>query len=133
MQIDFVGVKVGDVDNSVSLKSDKILEGRTSISMELELGERWIVAGEEYKINLSLSQPFALTGFQGSLAYDNSDISILDAQMEDQFSQGQIYINEKSGTLNYCWHTPTAREVEGAILSLNLCLLYTSPSPRDRG
>ncbi len=120
MQIDFVGVKVGDVDNSVSLKSDKILEGKRSNSMKLELDERWIDAGEAYKINLSLSQPSSLEGIQGSLAYDISDISISGAQMQNQFSDGQIYINGKSGTLNYCWHTPAATEVEGMVLSLEL-------------
>ncbi len=74
----FIGIKIGDVNNTVQLGlHQNALTERSQVS-QLKTKEQQLKAGQECTIKFNLDQEIPLTGFQ--TAFDLHDISIIDVK-----------------------------------------------------
>jgi hypothetical protein len=65
---DFVGVKIGDVNNSAVANATMPSEDRTSATAIFDMEDRNVVAGEEFNVTFKSAQP--LQGFQFTLLHN---------------------------------------------------------------
>ena len=192
MSIDFIGVKIGDVNNDAVTyqSSDEQLQSRSQRwPMILTIENKILIEGKTTLVNISAKNYENISGWQGTLEYDKDKISIIDiipqrlnvknqnfnlsnlgtvamsygdVQVRD-VGDGEILFQVKVKVLEnvttknlfslsseitrseayrgFSEEVPLLIEVDQAletnIISANpnpfICLLYTSPSPRDRG
>ncbi len=77
MVIDFVAVKVGDVNNSVVTNLDAISTGRaTNNTTAVEIETVSIAEGDIFKVPFDLGEE-SINGFQMEISYDNESVEIL--------------------------------------------------------
>ena len=121
MEVDFLGVKIGDVDNSVSLFTDSNkIEQRSKERIVLESDDIWLNEGEESEIKLTMPELVSLEGLQGVVDFAISDLLIVEAKLENQLSSGQVYIDQDKGKIAYCWHSTDAINIEGEVLTFKV-------------
>ena len=78
MQVDFIGMKVGDVNNSaVANSSAKGEDIDTDKALEFELTDFAMNAGELYELEFKAQNYTAIAGWQGTVEFDNSKIEVL--------------------------------------------------------
>ena len=81
---DFIGIKVGDVNGSV--KPNSILQGQarsTDGDMIIRVRDYAYEAGETFRVDISSSDLFNLTGYQFTLAYDERLLELIDIKAGD--------------------------------------------------
>jgi len=77
MQLDFVGVKIGDVNNSVVTSLGESIEIRSKASVTLHTSSDYISKGERGVIRFSSPNYNKVNGLQGTLEFDSEDFDLL--------------------------------------------------------
>ena len=70
MNVDFIGVKIGDVNNSVQLAGRPIVAGRSNQSYELICDDKKLIAGEETELLFRTNEAESIFGAQLELLFD---------------------------------------------------------------
>jgi len=117
MNVDFVGVKIGDVNNSVRANSSS-LNGTTSRSraMELVAAEMNLKAGNEYTVSFRSEDIANVEGYQFTLNFDASKVAFagynaVGLNLTDE-NFGFALLEE--GMVTTAWHTLDAVELTGS-------------------
>ena len=102
MQIDFIGVKIGDVDQSYTHFTNTELANRSE-KLELYTPDVKLEAGVEQSIILSSNEVIDISGLQFDLAINTEKAVILDmTPLATQLAQGQAYIREERAS--FVWY-----------------------------
>ena len=72
MHEDFMGVKIGDVNNSAIANATAAAEERTTGTALFDIEDRAVTAGETFEVNFKAAQ--ALKGFQFTMAFDGLEM-----------------------------------------------------------
>jgi subtilisin-like proprotein convertase family protein len=110
MDVDFVGVKVGDVDNDALPNSLVAGQGRDEGALTFAASEVSFAAGEEVSVAITAENFNAMTAYQFSLRYDNSVLDFTGVEAgalnvtNDNF--GTRFANR--GVLTSVWYSANA-------------------------
>jgi hypothetical protein len=79
MLVDFIGVKIGDVNGSAEANSGKSVSGDTVNNMRLsfDLDEQELLAGQLYELNLKANAYKDVMGWQGTLSFDPNLVRVI--------------------------------------------------------
>lgn len=106
MEIDFIGVKLGDVNSSVKL-ADRGTEvsARRSTEFSFELEEKQHLTGELADLSISISELSSIDGFQFSLNIDPSLAKLISVNSTlPEFDENNYHINRNTkGPTNISW------------------------------
>lgn len=112
MSSDFVAVKIGDVNGSVSNINNKTSENRSTKMIQLTTADKVFEEGEEVLIPVKINSDVDLLAMQINFAYD-TDMLVFNEVMSDVISiQPSYYSNKKDGrignvSLAYSNNAPT--------------------------
>ncbi len=105
MFIDFIGVKIGDTNDSVSNLSSST---SSSDKISLEVSKQNIDSGSETTIVFSSEDYDNIVGLQGTLEFDHTDLEILSISPLGLDATGELYGNladQKDGWISFSFHT----------------------------
>ena len=102
---DFTAVKIGDVTNDALATA----ESREQQVVELSIADKWLDKGDAFEMTVKAKSAHDIVGMQGTISLNNVDVELT----------GDRFAIDDSDYFNN--------------INTNTCLLYTSPSPRDRG
>ncbi|MBK7341030.1 MAG: HYR domain-containing protein [Saprospiraceae bacterium] len=92
-KVDFMSIKVGDVNQTARAHFGQNIETRTGAKLRLEVKEQEFKAGESYEIEVSSRGFESITGFQYTISFDASAIEIVSVE------SGSLTIEEKNFNL----------------------------------
>ncbi|MBX7164231.1 MAG: HYR domain-containing protein, partial [Saprospiraceae bacterium] len=112
-KVDFMSVKVGDVNQTARAHFGQNVESRTGAKLRLEMKEQEIKAGESYEIEVSSKGFESITGFQYTISFDARAIEIVSVE------SGSLTIEEKNlnlgrtseGILTMSWDNSRSQTV----------------------
>ncbi|MEM8907413.1 MAG: T9SS type A sorting domain-containing protein, partial [Bacteroidota bacterium] len=113
--VNFVGVKIGDVDNSATANS--LLGGQTRSEENpfyFAVNDQYLETGKTYEITLAAHAFAQLLGYQFTLEYDREKIRLFDIQTADSPDRGTVHfgLNQlEKGQLTGTWYTTSAKEL----------------------
>jgi len=117
MQIDFIAVKTGDVDNSVSLNAnDKDIESRSQQNTELKFTNRLIEKDELVMIPFTVSES-ELNGFQFNLQYDKNILDVIGIEGLGLELFESNYRISKTG-IKMSWNNANGLNIDGESFAL---------------
>ena len=70
MDIEFIGIKIGDVNNSAWANSRMAIENRNSEQVELYSNSKFVKKGEEINIPILVNEEISIEGIQFTIAFD---------------------------------------------------------------
>lgn len=107
MLIDFIGVKVGDVNNSaVANIYDNGVEGRSLNTFDFVLAEEKLVKGDIHELNFGAENMDKLDGYQLTIEIDPNLATITGFEPVDQsMSMDNVNLNDiDNGLIHISWH-----------------------------
>ncbi|NNE25220.1 MAG: DUF11 domain-containing protein, partial [Saprospiraceae bacterium] len=107
MEINFIGVKIGDVNNSVVANAqDNVIEGRSAGRFEFVLAEQKIKKGEITAIQFNANNLSSIDGYQYTLELDMDKAEILSFRpIDPSVSFQNVNINQlEEGIIHMSWH-----------------------------
>ncbi len=119
MDIDFVGVKIGDVNGSVvaNLNETQIDQRQHRWPVVFEMEDMKLSDGIEYRIPVYGKNYERVTGFQGTINFDNSQVASL--AIEDGsllLDQENYYLDADRGIMTFSYHGNAVDISENTIL-----------------
>ncbi len=113
MNIDFIAVKTGDVNNSVQFQfNGDNTDTRTNNKVELNMMTSEFIKGDNQEFSLYATEDMETYGFQFTIATDKS-VKILDAYSTDlgidESNVGFAYANE--GFVTVSWNTTSLKKI----------------------
>ncbi len=126
--MDYIGVKVGDVNNSASLIQSEDIDVRSGDALELVVNDDYVEAGEIVEIPISVMQYQALTGYQFGLRFDPSKATFVSVTFPTQSFLSEEWVglsNVDQGLITSLWYESRARDVESGQVLFNLVLRTT--------
>lgn len=116
MQIDFIGVKVGDVDQSYTYFNETELSNRSS-ELEIAMPDVKLEAGVEQTVILSYNDFADFNGLQFDLGVDRNKGVILEmSPLAAQLAQGQVYITDERAS--FVWHNVDPVSLSGDLIEI---------------
>lgn len=126
-KIDFIAVKMGDVNNSASASGLLNQTGRTSSELNLFVQEQTLNAGDSYVMNVKASDFNAISGMQMTIAFDAQKL------LFESFAPGVLNLNEsnfgvqqaENGRISFSWNENNALTVspDQVLFSLQFVVL----------
>ena len=99
--VDFVGVKIGDLDNSAESNAQVLTDRHLAGTYELYTPDLRLKAGETYRIPIRVPTPAQLLGLQGTLQLTDATITSIEAGL---LSADQIGLeHQQAGLLTFSW------------------------------
>ena len=100
--IDFIGVKIGDINNNVSPNHLQGTKVRNATALEIAIEDKSFKAGEEVSVKFNAQQWKEILGFQFALDFDSNILNYkgLENTLLD-FNEKNI--NAQDGTINFSW------------------------------
>ena len=107
MEIDFIGVKVGDVNLSAIVNGNRRVGRRSSAAVSLEVAEQFYSEGSMVDLPINLESLNKIEGYQYTLMIDNSVAEILSIQSDvKDFTEGNMNLGTiEEGIVNISWNT----------------------------
>ena len=116
MSLDFIGMKVGDVNNSVQLLLDESpMQNRSENDLELGIPDQDLEEGEQLTFALKLlNEETSLSGIQMSLTYDATRLEVLGIEGERLKIEAKHYSIDavRPGLITLSWHDDLGQEIE---------------------
>ena len=101
----FVGIKMGDVNNTVSPDSVQLIENRYEGTYSILLENQYLSKGETTTIDFKRSQFNTLDGFQFSLSLDPASAELLEI---NTYHPNFLYHISENGLINCSWFDATS-------------------------
>ncbi len=105
MNVDFIAIKVGDVNNSVSINSNPVIENRFSNTMELSYDATDVIQGDIVNIPV-YSQTSGIEGYQFTMDYDSDLIEIIEIRRSSNDFNETNYRILPNGKIILSWNSP---------------------------
>lgn len=104
----FIGVKVGDVNETANPLAAAPIPDAPDVRMGLHIEDVWLPAGAEVIVPLNLAAEAALLGLQGALQFDPERVSVQTVVSDalPGFSADHFHIGP-DGLLRIVWYAPT--------------------------
>jgi len=130
MEVDFIGVKIGDVDNSVELNASSKLSTRSLDNYGLVIPERKYVQGTTEEIVFSLPATTSLLGLQAALSFDSDRIELIElVPISDDLHLSNFNLNSLSaGKVAISWDSEKSIESSES-LEEEIVLYQNRPNP----
>lgn len=112
--VDFIAMKIGDVDNSVDASGLKSNGTRSAIDFNLEVADQEVTAGAEYTVNFKAKEIQNLTGYQFTLNFD-AQVLEFDGVVEgaQDINEGNLGLNYlEDGMMTVSWNEAIAQSVQ---------------------
>ncbi len=106
MFIDFIGVKIGDTNDSVTNQPSSSSDNTNAIA--LEVLKETISSGSQSTIIIASEDYDKLIGLQGTLEFDYNDLEVISIKPLGLDSNGELYGNlsdQKEGWISFSFHT----------------------------
>ncbi len=87
-RMDFIAVKVGDVNNSVVANAGSIVKMRSSKTFELVIEEAKLSKGSSVSVPIYSKKPMAISGFQFTLNFSSEALAF------EGFQSGSVVLND---------------------------------------
>ncbi len=110
MEVDFIGVKVGDVNNTVELNANSAISSRSHINFDLIAKEKKYTRGENSEIVFSFPSDATLDGLQTSLFFDTDRVEVIELiPLATKLSAANFNSTKlQDGKLDISWDTNQA-------------------------
>jgi hypothetical protein len=112
--IDFLGIKIGDVNHSSETLNSGNVEIRSIDQVQLELIEREFKAGDQLVIPFSIAEKIDLSGMQFTLRFDPQLTAFKEIRAAglDMSSDNLGLRFESSGLISFSWNDISAKKFE---------------------
>ena len=111
--VDFVGVKVGDVNNDAVLYFDDALSNRSNSVVNLAVPTQSLEKDKLESLMVYSSNYQGLSGWQGTLEYDADVLEIVEVLPQSlSLSTINYNINQEAGYVTFSYHNATTEDVE---------------------
>ncbi len=112
-KVDFIAVKMGDVNNSASASSFNSAANRNSGNLHLYVEENELKSGNSYVMNVKSSDFNQISGMQMTLAFESKSLAF------ESIVSGAILLNEgnyglqqvEAGKISFSWNDDVAKTV----------------------
>ena len=114
MEIDFIGVKIGDVNSSVQFQTNgNSIESRSKNPIYLQTNNAYLEPSERALLSFEIKENYQLEGFQMALEYDTDKIEVLELKSKLlALSQKHFSIDHAtSGLILISWHNELEKPV----------------------
>jgi hypothetical protein len=119
-QKDFIGIKVGDVNNTVFQLTSEDVDVRSGESMILSIEDRSIHAGEEFEVPVRVTGYTDLAGYQFALQFNPAHAEFKGVSIPDhsKLSKDWFGLSEAdAGQIAALWYEGQGRDVQdGSVL-----------------
>ncbi len=107
LNVDFMGVKIGDVDGSAKLNINQNLEvNRNEAVVMLQTNDLYLKKEQSYHLPIYFEEDVNLEGIQFSLAYDANLLRIDDVQLAETMQSGSwAWHKVEEGIVTFSWNT----------------------------
>ena len=111
MQIDWTGVKIGDVDNSMDPSRSA---SRTGKSLVFNVSDAQMIAGNQYRVDFRANNFDDITGYQFTLNFDQNALNVLNVESGalevtgDNFGLNQV----NKGIVTTSWNTGEGMSID---------------------
>ena len=96
LDVDFIGIKVGDVDNDAILTSFDVAQDRFEQQVDLVVKDMQLSAGQSYTIPVTMSADEALNAYQMTVSFDPAAIQFQNVNNGSVVKEGSTW-NTKMG------------------------------------
>lgn len=112
--VDFIAIKVGDVNNTVVANAQDIQTRSNPGSISLRVQDRALVAGELVEVVFQADKAMALEGYQFTLAFDPAKLAYVDfeARTMDVSTDNFNVRDAIAGVITTSWSAATPRALE---------------------
>jgi len=112
MVVDFVGVKIGDVNNDAVLNFDDQLNSRSNTVVDFAIADHQMDLGVSNSVMVYSSNYQDLRGWQGTLEFDNTALEIIDVLPQAlPLTESNFSIDGERGHITFSYHSEIAQEV----------------------
>lgn len=128
MDIDFVGVKIGDVNNSVEPDGALKISDRSHDVHTLRMEERKLGIGSREEIIFSIPEDISFTGLQTAIVFDASKVMVDDVViMHDNITSANFNTNGiEEGLIRVSWVGDIEQGDNGSLFKVVVNVLQTS-------
>ena len=114
MQMDFVAIKVGDVNGSAQPNSLQVAEVRTSPELfTIETQDQYVTEGETVEVVFSTKQLHAIEGYQFTLDFEDLQVNNLTGELMELEHFGLHQLDK--GFLTASWNHPTNTSIDKTV------------------
>jgi len=100
----FMGVKIGDVNGSVSAELKGKTTNRSDANVSFQIVDKSVVRGELVSVTMSVSKAYEMFGFQHSIGYNADVLSLLSVSSEAiDFANDHYFSDESAGMIHFSW------------------------------
>ena len=120
---DFMGIKIGDVNHSVSMNENKDAKVRNNSMLVLSVDNINLESKRDYAINITAANYQDIIATQFTMNYDNEFLKIVNIESgEIQISESNYAINEDSGTITFSWDNDVKNQIQSSdvLLTMNV-------------
>ena len=125
----FIGVKEGDIDNSVRGNNLASVEVRSNESLMISVEDKEIIAGNTYEAIITVNDLASIEGYQFGLNYDNSAIELSDIASTSTnlpgISANNFAIFEDLGLITTSWNTFNANLPEKGTFNITFTAIQS--------
>ncbi|MEL6868074.1 MAG: T9SS type A sorting domain-containing protein, partial [Bacteroidota bacterium] len=133
--LDFVGIKMGDVNGSANGQELLASEDRSASPFWLEVEELDLVAGQDYQVAIRCQDEEELVALQMSLSFDPSAIALADQAIQTQSSLLAIdagnfgHRYQSRGVLTFSWNDWENKPIpnQGLLFEISFKALQSGP------
>ncbi len=110
MSVDFVALKVGDVDNTISNQLLNSSASRSIKTLSLQTTDRQFEVGEKVSIAINVKDAATINGYQFTINYDQSSLSYAGFTSNDiEVTEGNFGLsNADRGVITTSWNSKKA-------------------------
>ena len=113
MVVDFVGVKVGDINNDAVLYFDDALSTRTNSVVNFAVPTQKLGVDKVESLMVYSDNYQGISGWQGTLEYDASMIEIIEILPQSlSLTPDNYYINAEAGYIAFSYHNFTTEDID---------------------
>ena len=120
MEIDFIGVKVGDVDQSFTQFNNQVLNQRLK-ALTLVTREKSLQPGIRESVIVSATDFNTLNGLQLQIDFDTDKVAVIELNpLDNNLSLDNFNVDNSGGSISMVWHNVKATSFEGDLFELVL-------------
>lgn len=107
LNLDFIGLKTGDVNLSASNNLGTGLTGRNQNTMELEISDKQLAKDEIAEIEIRVANASLFDGMQFTLAWDKHQLELLNVTGNSDYKIGDenySILRKQEALMSFCWN-----------------------------
>ncbi|NOT36256.1 MAG: T9SS type A sorting domain-containing protein, partial [Saprospiraceae bacterium] len=122
MIIDFVGVKIGDLNNTAKTRGSQGIQVRTNTVLHLNYNNQLLAKDKEYEIDIYSDELIEFQGFQTTFKFNSDLCEVISVAGNPDLNLGNDNINSnhlKDGLFSVCWNS-TSQKNNSTVLKVKI-------------